>query len=81
METNAQSQVKVIESSTELVLFTCSLDQAEQAYAYAAEMEKMDMDVKVVHPGAVETLAESLGINEKEKSNLEASIGYEIDQH
>jgi hypothetical protein len=75
------SKIRVIDVQTEQVLFECSLDQSEQAYEYAASLEDMGLDVKVVNPTLSQTLTNSLGLSQTEVAAFEESMDHEIHEH
>ncbi len=76
-----KSKLRVIEQSSGEVLFECSLEEAEQAYVKAAELEEMGLDVRVEHPGVSETLAASLGLEGDSMNALKDSLAEEIEGH
>lgn len=75
------SEAKVIEKNTEEVLFSCPIEQSEKAYQYAAEMEKLGLDVQVLIPGLPKTLINELGVTEKESETYLKSLDEEIEAH
>jgi hypothetical protein len=74
-------KVKVIEQSSQEVLFECEIHEMERAYNYAEQMEEIGLDVKIEAPSAPETLARSLGSSEETISSLKAEIQKEIEDH
>ena len=59
-----------------------TLEEMELAYQKAAELESQGMEVMLEIPGAVDTLAKSLGkCSLKEQSELLDSINDEIHDH
>lgn len=75
------SHVRVLEAQSEEVLFTCSMEDIEKAYAYALELEALGVDVKIVAPSLPETLGASLGVSEEEKGRLRQELDDEVDSH
>ena len=75
------SKIRVIDVLTEQVLFECGLDHSEQAYEYAASLEEMGLDVKVVNPTLAQTLTNSLGLSQTQVAEFEESMDHEIHEH
>lgn len=74
-------KIKVIDQGTEQVLFECEIKDAEKAYQYAAQMEELGLDVKVINPSLSETLTTSLGLSKEEVAAYEASMEQELEDH
>lgn len=74
-------KIQVIDTQSEQVLFTCSVQESNKAYAYAAEMEAMGLDVKVISPTLADTLSASLGLSPQEQAKYQQSMEDEMDQH
>ncbi len=74
-------KIQVKDVQTDQVLFECALSESEKAYHFAAEMEEMGLDIKVVNPTLSETLTTSLGLNQEEVAAYEASMEQEMDEH
>jgi len=74
-------KVKVIEQSSQEVLFECEIHEMEKAYNYAEQMEEMGLDIKIVSPSAPETLARALGSSEEQIAGLKKQIDSEIESH
>jgi hypothetical protein len=74
-------KVKVIDQQTEQVLFECSIKDSEKAYQFAAEMEEMGLDVKVISPTLNETLSSSLGLTRDQVQTYNESIEEEMNGH
>lgn len=66
---------------TEQVLYSTALEDAEKAYAYAAHLEELGLDVAVIHPTLSETLTSSLGLSKEETSEYMKSMDEEIEAH
>ena len=75
------SKIKIIDNNSNETLYEFDLDQADQAYAMATQMEEMGLDIRVHNPSATETLADSLGIDKEERAQFEDSILKEIEDH
>ncbi|MFZ4712391.1 MAG: hypothetical protein ACOYL6_01650 [Bacteriovoracaceae bacterium] len=73
--------VKVRDTATQTELFTCPLEEIEQAYHYARKMEQMGLDVYVDAPSITRTLAMSLGIEDERLTKYENSITQEMEDH
>jgi hypothetical protein len=71
----------VYETSTGTLLYSCSYEQNEQAYAMAAFYEEQGLDVHVTSPKITQTLADALGASSEEHECLEKSIHHEISEH
>lgn len=78
---STSSIVKVIEKSSQNVLFECEISEIESAYKYAAEMDHMGIDVEVKSPTITESLANSLGLNFHQKEEYDNSVIAEIEDH
>jgi hypothetical protein len=75
------SKIKVVDVESETVLFECELNESEKAYEYAAEMEKLGLDVIIKNPTVTQTLSESLGISTEDSERLEEELAEEIEGH
>ncbi len=75
------SMIKVVDLGSKETLFECEMSQAEKAYEYAADMEKMGLEVEVQAPTITETLCDSLGIELDKREDYEQSVFEEIDDH
>lgn len=73
--------VKVIDSFSKTVLFETSIDKIDEAYAFAAQMEEVGLDLTIEAPGLAETLIRSLGANEEELAIYKQSLIEEIEDH
>lgn len=74
-------KIQVLDVQTEQVLFECAIKDAEKAYVYAAEMEEMGLDVKVVDPTLSETLTSALGLSNEEVQEYKESMDQEMEEH
>ncbi|MFT6630904.1 MAG: hypothetical protein ACJAS4_000848 [Bacteriovoracaceae bacterium] len=81
MSTERTSKIKIIDVSTNEVLYEFPLDKADDAYAMATQMEEMGLDIFVKNPSATETLCDSLGLSLDAKLEYEQSVTAEIDDH
>ena len=73
--------VKVIDKTTTTELFSCPMEEIEQAYHFAQRMEEMGLEVYVESPSITKTLALSLGISDQRLQTYEKSVDQEIDDH
>jgi hypothetical protein len=63
------------------VLFECSQDERERAYAFAKEMEALGIEVSLSAPSLPESLALELGMNDEEAAELRDELDEEVDSH
>ncbi len=73
--------VKVIDETTQTVLFTCPIEDMAEAYAYAQKMEDLGLSVQVISPSITRTLADSLGIHDERLNAYEESVTQEMEDH
>lgn len=76
-----KSKVQVLDIQSDQVLFECDIQHSEKAYQFAASMEELGLDVKVVSPTLSQTLSSSLGLSAAEKREYEESLEEEMEQH
>ena len=74
-------KIRVLDLQSGQTLFECSLQDSEKAYQFAAQMEEMGLDLKVVVPTLSDTLSTSLGLSRDEQAAYEASLEEEMDDH
>lgn len=77
----SKPKVQVLDVQTEQVLFECEVTETEKAYMYAAEMEEMGLDIKVVIPTLGDTLANSLGVSREAQAEYKEDLEHEMDSH
>ena len=75
------SLIQVLSVDSEEVLFECETNKAEEAFEYAAKMEQMGIEVRVVSPTITESLCDSLGIELDKRADYEQSVFEEIADH
>lgn len=75
------STIKVIEINTNDTIFECDVADSEKAYEYAAEMEKLGLEVRVDNPSITKTLSDSLGVSEEDWKKVEKELEDEIEGH
>ena len=75
------SEVKIIHTESEEILFSCSLAEVDQAYKRFAEYEEMGLEVKLIVPTTAETLVNQLDVSEEDKKRFRESLSEEIDSH
>lgn len=78
---NGKSKIRVIDVQTNQVLLECELSESEKAYEFAASLEDMGLDVKVLSPTISQTLSSSLGLSQAQVSDYEMSIEEEMEDH
>lgn len=74
-------KVQVLDIQTEQVLFECSIEESEKAYQFAAQMEEMGLDLKVISPTLSDTLSESLGLSPEQQAAYKDSMEEEMEDH
>ncbi len=74
-------QIKIIDNSTNEVLYSYCFEESERAHHKATELEEMGLDISVHIPTVTDTLCDSIGITRDEKEDYEQSIVSEIDDH
>lgn len=78
---STQSKIKILDSETEEVLYEYSLEDSDDAYNMAKQLEEMGIDFKFHHPNVTETLCDTLGLTFDEKDEYEQSVTAEIEDH
>lgn len=78
-----KSKLKVIvkDIQSDQTLFECSLDESDKAFQFAAEMEELGLEVKVVSPSLTETLSNSLGLTKEQEEAYKTSLEEEMENH
>jgi hypothetical protein len=74
-------QTQVIDVQTGQVLLQCSVEDSAKAYAFAAEMEALGLDIKVINPTLADTLSASLGLNQDAMREYQQSMEDELEHH
>jgi hypothetical protein len=74
-------KIRVLDLQSGQTLFECSIHDSEKAYQFAAQMEEMGLDLKVVVPTLSDTLSTSLGLSRDEQAAYEASMEEEMEDH
>lgn len=74
-------KIRVIDQQTGQTLFECSLEESEKAYAFAAQMEEMGLDIQVLSPTLGDTLCQSLGLNQEQQQAYRQGLEEEMEQH
>ena len=74
-------KIQVLDQTTGQALFECSMSDSEKAYQFAAQLEEMGLDIKVIVPTISETLSQSLGLSREEQEAFKDSLEEEMDQH
>lgn len=73
--------VIVKDQSENQELFSCSVENIEQAYSFAKEMESLGIEVYIQAPSLPETLALELGSEKELIQKLKQEIQEEITSH
>lgn len=74
-------KIRVVDLQSGQTLFECSIQDSEKAYQFAAQMEEMGLDLKVLVPTLADTLSTSLGLTRDEQAAYEASLESEMEDH
>lgn len=77
----SKPKIFVKDVQTEQILFECELNESEKAYQFAAQMEQMGLDIKVVAPTLGETLSNSLGLTREQQEEYKESMEHEMETH
>jgi tRNA A-37 threonylcarbamoyl transferase component Bud32 len=77
----SRPKILVRDVQTQQVLFECSIDQAETAGKFAAEMEEMGLDIEVITPTLTDTLSSSLGLSREALEEYKQSMEEEMEDH
>ena len=75
------NQVRVLDSLSKTILFETSIDKISDAYSFAAQMEEMGLDIKVIVPTLSATLSSSLGLSKDQQLAYEDSLEQEMEEH
>ena len=76
-----EPKFKLINVENNEILNEFSIEDSELAFSEAARMEEMGLSVKLVNPGAAESLGLSLGISSEDLESLRSSLEEEIESH
>lgn len=76
-----KAKILVRDVQTKQTLLECDLSQSEKAYKFAAEMEKMGLDVEVISPTLSDTLSTSLGLTQDQIREYKKSLDEEMEGH
>ncbi|HXH75770.1 MAG TPA: hypothetical protein VNJ08_12425 [Bacteriovoracaceae bacterium] len=74
-------KIRVVDVQSGQTLFECSLEDSDNAYKFAAQMEEMGLDIKVVSPTLTDTLSSSLGLSAQQTDEYRKSLDEEMEQH
>ncbi len=75
------SKIKILNNDSGEVLYEFELDQQDEAYAKATELEEIGLDITLKSPGLTETLCDSLGLENDARADYEQSVVAEMDDH
>jgi len=78
---NEKLKITVQDIQTGQTLLECALNEAEKAYEFAAQMDEVGLDVKVINPTLSDTLTSSLGLSKAAKIEYNNSLDDEIEHH
>ncbi len=78
---NNKAMAKVVERGSGNVLFECPMAQMEEAYAYAVNMEEMEIEVDIQTPSLPESLAMELGADQEDLMGLNGELNHEMQEH
>jgi hypothetical protein len=78
---NNRPKIIVRDLGTQSTLFETTLDEADKAYAYAAKLEEMGLEIEILSPTLGETLSQSLGHNADTMKNFNDDLMHEMDSH
>ncbi len=76
-----KTKIQVIDVHSNQSLFECAIEDQQKAYAFAADMEDVGLDVKVLIPTLAETLSESLGYSQDTLNQYVESMNQELEEH
>ena len=76
-----KSKIKVIDGLNNEILKEFTIDESQNAYEYAAQMESYGLEVKIIIPTITETLADSLGMSADMKQEYAQSVIAELADH
>ena len=76
-----KSKIKVIDCLSNETLKEFSMEQSQEAYEYAAQMEGYGLEVNILGPTITETLANSLGLTADMQEEYAQSVIAELADH
>ena len=74
-------KIRVVDLQSGQTLFECTLQESEKAYQFAAQMEEIGLDLKVIVPTLSASLSSSLGLSRDEQLAYEDSLEEEMEEH
>lgn len=74
-------KIQVQELNTGTTLQEFDLHQMDAAYALAASLEEMGLDIHIHNPSISDTLSHSLGLSEEEDKIYQESLKEEMEDH
>ncbi len=80
-DSKKESTIKLIDLNFHEVIYEFAMDEIDEAYAMAKELEEAGANFELRIPSVTETLADSLGASEEEKKEIERELEEEIDEH
>ncbi len=76
-----KSKIQVRDVQSDSLLFECPIEEAHKAYQFAAEMETLGLDIKLITPTLSDTLLNTLGLSWEAQEKYRSSTQEEIDSH
>ncbi len=74
-------KIKIIDKQTQQILFEYPINEADQAYAQAGQLEEMGLDIMISMPTLSESLSQSLGHGPQVTAAYLESVEEEIEHH
>ena len=74
-------KIRVLDLQSGQTLFECSVQDSEEAYQFAAQMEEIGLELKVIIPTLSDTLSQSLGLTREQKLAYKTSLEEEMEDH
>jgi len=74
-------KIRVLDLQSGQTLFECSVQDSEKAYQFAAQMEEIGLELKVIIPTLSDTLSQSLGLTREQKLAYKTSLEEEMEDH
>ena len=78
---SSESKIKLIDTSSQELIQEFPMDQVDQAYAMAEQLEAAGASFELKIPSVTDTLVSSLGMPDADKAEYEESIKEEIEGH
>lgn len=75
------NQVIVIDALSNTTLFETTMEKIDEAYVFAAQMEEVGLDVRILTPGLNESFIQTLGATQAEIEQYKQELAEEIAEH